>query len=149
MPHPTRDAPRTMIFAVALGTFTYGPKAHHLVYSVDPDLWSRGFVFCICILFSIQDVESVIHSTYRFEAQLFIDQFILTPHLQPYSLHLLPSHWIQARSRRHSVGDYHHHLVFGVRGSDSLGAIDGSVRSSWWATIQWRVGPIRCKIHNQ
>ncbi|GLB05490.1 hypothetical protein AtubIFM57258_000779 [Aspergillus tubingensis] len=45
MPHPTRDAPRTMIFAVALGTFT-------------------GFVFCICILFSIQDVEYVIHSTY-------------------------------------------------------------------------------------
>ncbi|PWY73880.1 GABA permease gaba [Aspergillus sclerotioniger CBS 115572] len=43
MPHPQTDAPRTMIIAVALGTLT-------------------GFVFCVCVLFSIQDVQSVIKS---------------------------------------------------------------------------------------
>ncbi|OJJ42257.1 hypothetical protein ASPZODRAFT_105533 [Penicilliopsis zonata CBS 506.65] len=45
MPHPRRDAPRTIIIAVALGTFT-------------------GLIFSICILFAAQNVDDIVTSTY-------------------------------------------------------------------------------------
>ncbi|KAF1349528.1 amino acid/polyamine transporter I [Delphinella strobiligena] len=45
MPRPRYDAPRTMIIAVIMGTVT-------------------GFIFCICVLFSISDVDEVVSSSF-------------------------------------------------------------------------------------